>query len=488
MSIKFGSYLVNEDSPTPYSDATRTKKNNPNRIKRPMNAFMVWSQIQRKEICQNQPDLHNAEISKRLGKRWKLLSESEKKVYRDEAEVLRQFHQKEYPNYKYRPRKKTSKPAETAKAKERKRPRKSVSLSSLSPSPSPSSSMLSTPSNSPTSPMLAGSSLSPLSPISAAPAASHAARTRNDNNNNTQQQMLKKPIKRLHAQSSHVKSMSRSHGKPIELTLATLKCLETQETSRHNPLHSDLPEFHATPLTAAAKVPTSPTCDTPDSPESAFYEESYNAENVTSSSNAICNVALAEIKQEQLEPKLEPKVEPKSELDQSFTSEDMILDQSMDLPPMMRTDNRGYCHTNLNGPAVRQMQASFNVKREPSQPMMVNAVAPTTMLTSQLPIMPSVPTTTTTMTGTTGIIVEDSLLADENLISNIGHPVEVEELMDNFVSVIDSDLGQDIMQDEMMSCDINGEELDFPQVIEFSRSDEIMYSLLEQTNNWNGSY
>ena len=89
----------------------QTKKHPPNHIKRPMNAFMVWSQIERRKIIDNQPDIHNAEISKDLGKKWKQLTEAEREPYIQEAERLRLLHMQEYPDYKYRPRKKNKHPA-----------------------------------------------------------------------------------------------------------------------------------------------------------------------------------------------------------------------------------------------------------------------------------------------------------------------------------------------------------------------------------------
>ena len=55
------------------------------------------------------PDMHNAEISRRLGKLWRLLSDTEKQPYVEEADRIRVMHMKQYPDYKYRPRKKGAK-------------------------------------------------------------------------------------------------------------------------------------------------------------------------------------------------------------------------------------------------------------------------------------------------------------------------------------------------------------------------------------------
>eukprot|EP00117_Sycon_ciliatum_P028128 scpid72796/ scgid22677/ Transcription factor SOX-7 len=77
-----------------------------NRVKRPMNPFMVWAQQERPRLSAIHPGIHNAELSRLLGQNWNKMDDSEKKPYKAEAIRIAELHRLQHPDYKYKPRKK----------------------------------------------------------------------------------------------------------------------------------------------------------------------------------------------------------------------------------------------------------------------------------------------------------------------------------------------------------------------------------------------
>ncbi|XP_060638857.2 transcription factor SOX-15 [Anolis sagrei] len=78
----------------------------PMKVKRPMNAFLVWSCGERRRVSEAFPRMHHSEISKRLGAAWHLLPEAQKKPFQEEAQRLRHTHLALHPHHKFRPRRK----------------------------------------------------------------------------------------------------------------------------------------------------------------------------------------------------------------------------------------------------------------------------------------------------------------------------------------------------------------------------------------------
>ena len=92
----------------PEQHAVQTHDVNGQKIKRPMNAYMLWLQANRKS-CPKTPQgksglTHEAEKCASLGERWKMLDEDEKAMWFTKATEAKKKHQKDYPTWKYTPR------------------------------------------------------------------------------------------------------------------------------------------------------------------------------------------------------------------------------------------------------------------------------------------------------------------------------------------------------------------------------------------------
>ncbi|KAG5853468.1 hypothetical protein ANANG_G00073770 [Anguilla anguilla] len=78
-------------------------KDKDGKIRRPMNAFLVWARIHRPGLTKANPAATSQEISVQMGEEWRKLSEAQKIPYYEEAFKLRIKHEKEFPDWEYKP-------------------------------------------------------------------------------------------------------------------------------------------------------------------------------------------------------------------------------------------------------------------------------------------------------------------------------------------------------------------------------------------------
>ena len=72
-------------------------KNKNGRVKRPMNAFMVWAREFRGRLAAAMPHATNSEISVTLGQVWASLAPDDKRKYYNIAERIKQKHRRDFP-------------------------------------------------------------------------------------------------------------------------------------------------------------------------------------------------------------------------------------------------------------------------------------------------------------------------------------------------------------------------------------------------------
>ena len=87
-----------------HSLQAQMQQSNSPKVKRPMNAFMIWARLYRSTIAKRYPNANNAEISVKLGEIWNDLSTEQQRPYFDDASRLKEKHRTEHPNWVYQPR------------------------------------------------------------------------------------------------------------------------------------------------------------------------------------------------------------------------------------------------------------------------------------------------------------------------------------------------------------------------------------------------
>lgn len=103
------------------------------KIPRPPNAFILYRQHHHPTVKSHNPGLHNNEISKLLGRRWKSEPDTIKLKYKQLSDELKSRHAARYPGYQYAPRRPGEKKKRMTTRKTQKQPSTQIETESQDP-------------------------------------------------------------------------------------------------------------------------------------------------------------------------------------------------------------------------------------------------------------------------------------------------------------------------------------------------------------------
>jgi len=89
-----------DDDQPPKKKKKKKKARDPNLPKRPKTAFFFYMDVMRPQVAKEFPDLKVAERSKLLGRKWKELTDEEKKPYLEENAVAKEKYKEAMIKYK----------------------------------------------------------------------------------------------------------------------------------------------------------------------------------------------------------------------------------------------------------------------------------------------------------------------------------------------------------------------------------------------------
>ncbi|OWF36205.1 Sex-determining region Y protein [Mizuhopecten yessoensis] len=105
-AIKATTVQVMPGTSMTYKTPGASHKNRHGKVKRPMNAFMVWARNYRSRLSEEMPQASNAQISVRLGQIWGSMPLADKEKYFREAERIKLQHNRDFPGWVYQPKQK----------------------------------------------------------------------------------------------------------------------------------------------------------------------------------------------------------------------------------------------------------------------------------------------------------------------------------------------------------------------------------------------